>query len=364
MSLQAPLFYKHNYLAFWYSEYQNKAHEYRLLMKKNIKYYTLLILKINKIESMSKISKLKNSRNTWKTKAMDRATDLRYQRTQNSRIKQEREKYKSQVRELKRDLEKERKKNTYPVCHKEELIYISLNLFLVGHIGYRAISRLFEILKSRLGIAKAPCPQTIINWVTRYSLTKIWNYNPPVPLHNANKQHSNGSIWIIDTSIGLGAGKILAVLELKVNHHKTNERAPTLKNINCVAVSVSRSWTGEAIADFLQKIIKVTGTPVAYLKDGGTDLAKALRILNERGISSLAIDDISHTIANLLKHEYQKHPMFTVFVSACGQASKKLKQTILACFAPPKVSTKARFMNIHRLVKAQDQNKISLYQSE
>jgi hypothetical protein len=30
--------------------------------------------------------------------------------------------------------------------------------------------------------------------------------------------------------------------------------------------------------------------------------------------------------------------------------SKKLKQTILACLAPPKVSMKARFMNVHRLV--------------
>jgi len=104
----------------------------------------------------------------------------------------------------------------------------------------------------------------------------------------------------------------------------------------------------------LQKIITVTGTPVAYLKDGGTDLAKAVRILDERGLSSLAIDDISHTIANLLKHEYQKHPMFDTFISACGKASKKLKQTILACFAPPKVSTKSRFMNIHRLVKWAD----------
>lgn len=94
----------------------------------------------------------------------------------------------------------------------------------------------------------------------------------PAPLHIANKHHSKGSIWIIDTSIGLGAGKILAVLELKVNHHEINEGAPT----------------------------------------------------------------------------------FTTFISACGKASKKLKQTILACFAPPKVSTKARFMNIYRLIKWAD----------
>jgi hypothetical protein len=43
--------------------------------------------------------------------------------------------------------------------------------------------------------------------------------------------------------------------------------------------------------------------------------------------------------------------MFETFISACGSCSKKLKQTILACLAPPKISTKARFMNLHRLVQ-------------
>jgi len=61
-------------------------------------------------------------------------------------------------------------------------------------------------------------------------------------------------------------------------------------------------------------------------------------------------DDISHDCANLLKREYHDHPMFETFLSACGQFSGKVKQTILACLAPPKVQTKARFMNVHRLV--------------
>jgi hypothetical protein len=68
-------------------------------------------------------------------------------------------------------------------------------------------------------------------------------------------------------------------------------------------------------------------------------------------LSSNSIDDVSHVVANLLKNYYTKHPLYDIFISACGQASKNLKQTVLAFFVPPKVSTKARFMNIHRLVK-------------
>ena len=155
----------------------------------------------------------------------------------------------------------------------------------------------------------------------------------------------------MDTSIALGIGKILTVLELKLNHFANHKEAPTLEEINCVAVSVAKSWTGEGIANFLEQVIHITGKPAAYLKDGGRDLMKAVRLLNERGFSSLSIDDISHVVANLLRNEYTKHPLYDVFISACGQASKNLKQTMLAFFAPPQVSTKARFMNIHRLVK-------------
>ena len=99
------------------------------------------------------------------------------------------------------------------------------------------------------------------------------------------------------------------------------------------------------------KVIKAIGfSPLGILKDGGTDLAKAGKILGERGLAVPSIDDVSHFFANLLKREYGNHPMLAVFLSACGAASKKLKQSLLACLAPPKISIKARFMNLRRLV--------------
>lgn len=170
-----------------------------------------------------------------------------------------------------------------------------------------------------------------------------------------NDCFSNGCIWILDATIGLGSGKILTVLALDANHYAGNAVAPTLQDVHCIGISVSASWTGESVANFLQKLIAVLGRPAAYLKDGGTDLGKAVRLLDERGLPSQIIDDISHVVANLLKHEYANHPMYKTFLTSCGKVSKNLKQTVLACLAPPKVSTKARFMNFHRLVKWADQ---------
>jgi hypothetical protein len=84
------------------------------------------------------------------------------------------------------------------------------------------------------------------------------------------------------------------------------------------------------------------------------DLQKSIRLLDEQGLASPCIDDISHVIANLLKWWYQDQPIFEIFLSACGRVSGKLKQTVLACLAPPKVQTKARFMNVHRLIRWAD----------
>ena len=109
------------------------------------------------------------------------------------------------------------------------------------------------------------------------------------------------------------------------------------------------SWTGETIAEVLKRLIAQMGRPVAYLKDGGGDVHKAVAFLGEQGLASPCIDDISHAVAGMRKRSSQAHPSFETFVSACGRVSGQLTQTILACFAPPNVRTTARFMPVHRL---------------
>jgi hypothetical protein len=167
---------------------------------------------------------------------------------------------------------------------------------------------------------------------------------------------SEGFVWLIDISIGLGSGKILSVLALDLKYYQEHNSAPKRQDVICIATSVAVSWTGETIMEFLKKVIaKVGGAPSAFLKDGGKDLEKSVRLLNKNGNSCLNIADISHIIANLFKHEYGEHPLFETFISACGKVSKNLKQTLLASLAPPKISAAARFMNIHRLVAWADQ---------
>ena len=299
---------------------------------------------------MSALTKLRHSRDAWKQKARERADTIRYQRKEHQRIKRERERYKQLARTTAAQLEQERQTKRAPLCKKTTMIHVSLQLFLTARISFRAVSRVLGVLRGILGLPTVPCPQTVINWVNRLSLARM---RQRVRLEGTlvpGDLDARAQMWMLDISIGVGAGKMLAVLALPTHHYAVHEGAPTMKQVTCLAVAVAPTWPGNAIAEFLQRVIAVTGRPAAYLKDGGTNLAKAVRILEEHAVSSPCIDDLSHVTANLLKHEYATHPMFETFLSICGQVSTRFKQTLLACLAPPKVSSKARFMNLHRLV--------------
>jgi hypothetical protein len=300
---------------------------------------------------MSQFSKVNHSRNQWKGKAKQRGDANRYLRKQLARVTAERDEAKRALKEHHVRLRQlESQVQVVAVRPKVDGVWLALQLFLEARISFRAVSRVVHLLAPELGIKKAPCAQTVINWVIRLSIGRIESAHQLRGLPLLHAPFSNGLSWMIDLSIGLGSGKILAVLALDAHHHQLVCGAPALRHVYCIGVAVAVSWTGETIAELLKRLIATMGRPAAYLKDGGGDLHKACEVLAEQDLASPSIDDISHVAAGMLKRTYQHHSAFERFVSACGRVSGKLKQTILACLAPPTVRTKARFMNVHRLV--------------
>jgi len=299
---------------------------------------------------MSQQSKLRHSREQWKRKATERAEHNRYLRKELARIKHERDRSQQAHQETQERLRRhEAQAHGLVVHHKVDLVWLALRLFLEVRISFRAVARVLRLLAEGCSITKAPCPQTVINWITRLAIVRSDAARSLRGLPLRAAPFSNGLIWMIDISIGLGAGKILAVVAIDAHHHHLTPGAPSLEHARCMGVSVADAWTGDTIAEFLGRLIARVGRPAAYLKDGGGDLRNAVACLEEQGLGSPCIDDMSHAVAAMLKRSYQDHPAFETFVSACGRVSGNVKQTILACLAPPKVRTKARFMHVHRL---------------
>jgi hypothetical protein len=300
---------------------------------------------------MSQQSKLRQSRHQWKQKAKARAEHNRYLRKELERLRKERDQAKQALKEAKKHL---RQKEARPSTLKAQRVRLALTLFAGARISFRAVSRVLHVLADWLGIGKAPCPQTVINWVMRLSVVRMQSARLLQGAARHLLPFTNGLIWMIDTSITLGTGKLLSVLALDAQHYQLAGGAPGFQHVRCIAVAVSPSWTGDRLADLLERVIAVVGRPAAYLKDGGSELKKATDVLRERGLGSPVIDDISHAVANMLKRRYETHPQFATFLSACGQVSSRLKHTVLACLTPPMVHTTSRFMHVHRLVRWAD----------
>src|SRR5438552_11011857 len=306
---------------------------------------------------MSQLSKVKHSRHQWKHKAQQRGDRDRYQRKQHAHISAERDRVttalkaaQARLQQLEAQLRQLEAQLHRPVARpKVDLVLLALQLFLVARIGFRAVSRVLSLLAWALGIKKAPCPQTVINWVIRLAIVRIEAARSLKGLPLSQAPFTNGLIWMLDISIGLGTGKMLAVLACDAQHHQLAPGALALEHVHCIGVGVADSWTGETIAELLKRLIAQMGRPATYLKDGGSELQKAVDLLAEQGLSSPCLDDIAHAVAGMLKRIYQDHPAFETFVSACGRVSGTLKHTMLACLAPPTVRTKARFMHVHRL---------------
>ena len=231
---------------------------------------------------MSQLSKVKHSRDQWKHKAKQRGDRDRYQRTQIARITAERHRATQALKAAQARLRQfESPPQGLVTLPKVDVVLLALQLFFVARIGFRAVSRVLSLLALALGIKKAPCPQTIINWVMRLSLVRIESAHMLKGLPLSQAPFSNGLIWLIDVSIGLGSGKIVAVLALDAQHHHLIQAAPSLEQVRCLAVSVADVWTGEIIAALLKRLIAQMGRPAAYLKDGGGELQKALALLGE-----------------------------------------------------------------------------------
>jgi hypothetical protein len=299
---------------------------------------------------MSQLSKVKHSRAQWKHKAKQRGDRERYQHKQIARLTAERNRATQALTAARARLRQlESQPQGRVALPKVDVVFLALQLFFVARIGFRAVSRVLSLLAWALGINKAPCPQTIINWVMRLAIVRIESARMLKGLPLRQAPFTNGLIWMLDISIGLGTGKMVAVLACDAHHHQHASSALSLEHVHCLGVAVADAWTGDTIADVLQRLIAQMGRPVAYLKDGGGELHKAVALLDAQGLASPCLDDISHAVAGMLKRAYQAHPAFATFVAACGRVSGKLKHTILACLAPPTVRTKARCMNVHRL---------------
>jgi|SRR5512145_487138 hypothetical protein len=119
---------------------------------------------------MSQQSKRRQSHQQWRHTAKERADHNRYLRKALKRLRNERDRVKQARKEANKPLRQQEARPTHRKAHR---VWLTLTLFARAHISLRAVSRVLHVLADWLGIGKAPCPHTVINWVIRLSMVRM-----------------------------------------------------------------------------------------------------------------------------------------------------------------------------------------------
>src|SRR5260370_3082472 len=154
---------------------------------------------------MSQLSKMRQSRDQWKSKAKTRGQGQRDRRKADARLQaryaqvsETLQATQARVRQLEAQL------HGLVTRPKVDAVHLDLQLFLAARISFRAVSRVLTLLAGALGMAKAPCPQTIMHWVIRLASVRMDSARTcrGLPLKAAPFPHR--LIIVLDSSLGLG----------------------------------------------------------------------------------------------------------------------------------------------------------------
>jgi hypothetical protein len=285
---------------------------------------------------------MRKSRNSWKAKAVFRASQLREQRKAGKRYKASISRLKAENAALRLTSVPSASQLPVPIpiipwIHLRTLCVMTV---ISGIVSFRAVPRLLGVFQlfSSIQIQVVPHFTSVIHWSLRAGLA----------LFNQVVIVQESWVAIIDCSIDVGTRKALVVLRVPLSALSGKLTAIGLEDCQCIGVKIASVGDGEQVKNALTEIFAQSGMPRAILKDGGTDLNKGVRLYREtEGAQKVwGIDDVGHTAANALKAEFSKRSAFTRFLEIVRKGAARIRQTDLAWLSPPKIRTKGRFQGI------------------
>lgn len=204
----------------------------------------------------------------------------------------------------------------------------------------RAASRILETVSSFLEI-DVPVPSWHAGrlWLLRIGLYKL----------EREKEISDDWIWIIDHTVQLGKDKCLVILGIRQAFLPKGEMYLTHEDVEPIALFPVEESNGEIVFDQLEKTVPKTGVPRQIVSDHGTDLKSGIEKFC-RKYGAVHTYDMKHKGAAILKREMNDDPDWQEFSKLASKTGKKLQQTDLAALAPPNQRSKARYMNVDKLV--------------
>ena len=192
----------------------------------------------------------------------------------------------------------------------------------------------------------------LISWVPHFTTSIGWALRLGFHcLQQAQRPLDAQWVCIADFTIQIGCKKALIVLRVPSSALSMG-KALTLKQVEVIGLSLGETWNGERVNTVLLAFFERCGWPSHMVSDCGSDIKKGIvDTLLEAPNRASWISDVSHFVANALKHYYAKLSLFQHFQSLCTRMRHRLQQTRFAFLLPPKARAKGRFLSVSRQVE-------------
>jgi len=213
---------------------------------------------------------------------------------------------------------------------------------LSGGASLRGASRILGIISSFLGLGEStPCWYTGRFWLLRLGYYKL----------ERAKEQATDWIWIVDHTVQLGSEKCLVILGIRQSSLPPVELHLTHEDVEPIALLPVTQSNGAIVYEQLVQTSEKTGVPRQIVGDFGPDIKSGIERFCRQHQNTCYIYDIKHKGATLLKRELQDDEEWIKFTQSAAQTARKVQQTSLMAFAPPNQRSKARYMNVDKLVR-------------
>jgi hypothetical protein len=229
---------------------------------------------------------------------------------------------------------------TKPARHSYSSLLMALSIFLNVSLGlsYRQTQNAQKAIFSAAGIKlKIPCKSTIRVWVLKLAFSRL-NFSEPI---------TDRMIAIIDESISIGQEKMFLVLGVSLDKWLAEPSALCYADIKVLYVGSKTSWTGEDVSEALSKANKRVSTEFEYIcSDGSSNLIKGIRLFGKPHVY-----DIAHKMGIIVEKRFSKDDAFILLQANLGKRRSAMMNSVHTALAPPKMRTKARYMNLFATTK-------------
>ena len=185
-----------------------------------------------------------------------------------------------------------------------------------------------------------PHPTTGRLWLLRLGYFKL----------HAPLEQAGDWVWLIDHAVEIGRYRFLGIIGIRLADLPPPGECLKLSDMSTVALLPVEASTQEIVHQQLETVASETGIiPKAILSDEGSDLSGGINRFCLAHPETTRHRDMPHIGARLLKKRLEKDERWNAFIKQRTQTKFQTAQTELAFLVPPRLRSKARYMNLRKI---------------